>query len=566
MKKTLALVLALVMVLALVPAAFASVVTLNPTYAGYTVIATATATSTGVEGKTEYTGTDTGKSGAIALTVKAPWKDISSTTPGGNIWAEDVKDILVEVKNLQGDWDQAGHGPYPCGYGPNPGGHGAGMANVKVMNGTTDVTDDITWINNGRGFSFILHKTTEVSETFNYNFTITGERGPDTYTENVAFKITLENIQKPTYELKFVATEENNAADMAPVNKDGKWYLDFTDGTWTPQAFKMELAKNNGEKFTQVAYAGVSIGDYVYPGVSPAGSTTLNDDTQKLDSSKISLDGIICQSGFDTDKEGTFYVIVETKEAFYKGKFTLKYRVNVSEVDPKGVFFGKDTYNIGVGEKFKIDDFTSVTPVYHSLASKTTLALTAASEKNVIDIDGKSIIGINEGSAYITLSYNAGTTAAGTPIIYTDTAKVVVAGKYTANPNKNYVVTGSKVNVRSGAGTSFAKIGTVSKGDVVNVISIENGWAKVVATNTFVNGYISQQYLALEATSPAAPVAKTVTVACRKLNVRAGGSTSFAKIGQVVLGTKLEVVATSNGWTQIKYGTGTAWVCSKYVA
>lgn len=538
MKKTLALVLALVMVLALVPMAFAAPAT-TTILKDYKITVKADATIGSNPISAEYSAGDvitkTVTDFEPTVTLKAPLKDIASVAGGTSIWDESVKNIevTVDIKATGSDnvdWNDG---------------------DAVVKNGGTDVSDKITWVD-ADTFSFLVKDV--ATNNFKYQFTIQYDDATADvrYITYANFTIAFTNTDKPIYELKF-ASEEN-----AAVNKDGKWYIDSTTGTWTPAALTFNVTKNNGEKFTEIAYYESALAKW------PTANTN-----KKMSDSQINIGATEFDQTASTsaDAEDEIFVVVETKDAIYRGSYTLKYRVNVVHSDPKGVFFGKDTYNIAVGEKYKIADFTSIVPVYHSLADEITLEQTASADKGAIDIDGKSIIGINEGTVYIKLRYfDDDPDGIRNSVIYTDTAKVVISGKYTANPNKNYVVTGSKVNVRSGAGTSFAKIGTVSKGDVVNVISIENGWAKVAATNTYVNGYISQQYLALEATSPATPSAKTVTVACRKLNVRAGGSTSFAKIGQVVLGTKLEVVATSNGWTQIKYGTGTAWVCSKYVA
>jgi cell wall-associated NlpC family hydrolase len=50
------------------------------------------------------------------------------------------------------------------------------------------------------------------------------------------------------------------------------------------------------------------------------------------------------------------------------------------------------------------------------------------------------------------------------------------------------------------------------------------------------------------------------------LNVRSSNSTSATIIGKLYNGNKITVLASSNGWYNINYGTGTAWVSSNYVA
>lgn len=49
------------------------------------------------------------------------------------------------------------------------------------------------------------------------------------------------------------------------------------------------------------------------------------------------------------------------------------------------------------------------------------------------------------------------------------------------------------------------------------------------------------------------------------LNVRSNNNTSAAIVGKLYNGSQVTVLASSNGWYNIKYGTGTAWVSSSYV-
>lgn len=50
------------------------------------------------------------------------------------------------------------------------------------------------------------------------------------------------------------------------------------------------------------------------------------------------------------------------------------------------------------------------------------------------------------------------------------------------------------LNVRSGAGTSYSKIGTLAKGETVIVLSSSGGWSRVLYHGTK-TGYVSSQYL-----------------------------------------------------------------------
>lgn len=52
---------------------------------------------------------------------------------------------------------------------------------------------------------------------------------------------------------------------------------------------------------------------------------------------------------------------------------------------------------------------------------------------------------------------------------------------------------GSTLNVRSGPGTSYSKVTSLSSGTVVSIVGIDNGWYKI--TYNGVTGYVSSDYM-----------------------------------------------------------------------
>uniref|UniRef100_UPI00260A6FC6 SH3 domain-containing protein n=1 Tax=Terrisporobacter sp. TaxID=1965305 RepID=UPI00260A6FC6 len=132
-------------------------------------------------------------------------------------------------------------------------------------------------------------------------------------------------------------------------------------------------------------------------------------------------------------------------------------------------------------------------------------------------------------------------------------------------------VKATALNVRNGAGTSYAHIGTLLKGTTVNIVDkMSNGWYKIKFGNGY--GYVSASYIS-DVTpvsgsndSSDSTVIKTGTVNTNSLNVRSGASTSYSKIGTLSRGAKVEIVNTeSNGWYKIKFGNGYGYVSSSYV-
>ena len=135
--------------------------------------------------------------------------------------------------------------------------------------------------------------------------------------------------------------------------------------------------------------------------------------------------------------------------------------------------------------------------------------------------------------------------------------ETTVGGAKAGDP---FTVLCRKLNVRAGAGTQFEKIGSLHRGEVVKGKDLGNGWIEIEYEGR--TAYISAQYVEMHS----ADCEKDVTVICRKLNVRTGAGTEYRKIGSVTRGEVLCVVSESNGWYEVLYQDGTAWICAKYAA
>ena len=405
------------------------------------------------------------------------------------------------------------------------------------------------------------------SSTYGFTVTVTGYSKADftgeAYTESAYFTISYRDTTKPVYDLKFTSCD--NA-----VLKDGVWFVDTSekrfDADSNPDNFTFGIAKNDGSKFNEEFYWQQTYGDS-YPstgnnkGIYVAKGTSKITFPSQYNDTSVPSDGII----------STAYVTVETEYAFYQGKVTIKYRTNVQRVDPKGVFFAKDEYTIGVNEVLT-PTYTTLVPVWHDVASIVKLSQTAYTEKGIIDCDGNKITGLREGTAYVVLNYDdtfVSADGAEGNRVYTDTAKVTVKGTYQVLEKANYIVTtsSSNLNVRSGAGTKYSKIGSLAKGTVVEVVEIKDGWAKIIFPSAnYTNGYVSAQYLTKQSTSPETVIGEK-TVVARVLNVRSGAGTSYSIVGKLNRNTKVEVIETvANGsWSKIKFNGGYAYVSSTYI-
>ncbi|MFA5881621.1 MAG: N-acetylmuramoyl-L-alanine amidase [Eubacteriales bacterium] len=135
---------------------------------------------------------------------------------------------------------------------------------------------------------------------------------------------------------------------------------------------------------------------------------------------------------------------------------------------------------------------------------------------------------------------------------------------------KTGMVTGSTVNVRSGPGTGYSKIGSVNKGTTVEVLETKNSWHKIKLSKIS-SGWVVGTYLAVSdkkstgGTSPKlGPVpnySKTVSVIKPNINVRSGPGTNYSKVASINKGQQFGVIKESGGWYNISLGSGkTGWI------
>ena len=152
-------------------------------------------------------------------------------------------------------------------------------------------------------------------------------------------------------------------------------------------------------------------------------------------------------------------------------------------------------------------------------------------------------------------------------------------------------VTASSLNVRKGAGTSYAKLQeagksvTLKKGTSVTIESEKSGWYYVSFkyNNKTLKGYVSKQYVKVTASSSSSSNSgntstskKTGKVTASRLNVRKGAGTNYAILTsgstKVVLskGTSVTINSEKSGWYNITFTFNkkslTGYVSKEYIS
>ncbi len=133
------------------------------------------------------------------------------------------------------------------------------------------------------------------------------------------------------------------------------------------------------------------------------------------------------------------------------------------------------------------------------------------------------------------------------------------------------VVTGaSSLRVRSGPGTSYSRITSISEGTKVTILSQSDGWYKIRLSNG-TTGYCSAEYIKVSSSGgssdqPSGGSTGTVNVSS-SLNVRSGPGSSYSVVASLSNNAKVTVLKKeSNGWYYIRTASGkTGYVSGEYI-
>ena len=543
MKKTLAIVLALAMVLCMIPAAFAD---LNETVTDksynlkvYAVDKNGVAVSSPLNTETN----------ANSITAKYNYEKMDAVVTGK--FTEDKKMAIVEVKGFN-----TANKP---------------LTDVEITIDGKDLEvnelasaykGSVGWMN-GNQVNFPV-ELTKAGYTDTYLIEVTGkyQQGTETvnYKETAKISVKLENTAEyknaKTATISKIESTDRDEFDAYIVGS--KIYLDVVDVKGADaflSSLKLTFKDNNGDLFDVVTWA--------YTASSEAGERLSifkveEEGGDKLTDSAMEYTVRLGAAEDNAKLMNDVSFELETQNAIYETKeYDVVVRYGIKEADPKGIYFAESSKTIKIGEEY--------TPVVMGVATGKKVDATIVpgdrTDLQVIDVtDGETVIGTREGVAYITAEYKpAGMSEYQT--YKTNAMKITVtAGNVdddddTTTDGKTYIVTASSLRVRSGAGTNFSQIGSLKNGATVKVESIANGWAKLEN-----GGYVSAQYLAEVVDNGEA---QTMYVTARTLNVRKGPGTSYAKVGTLSRGTAVQVVGFSGNWAKLSNGY---YVSTSYLA
>ncbi len=118
-------------------------------------------------------------------------------------------------------------------------------------------------------------------------------------------------------------------------------------------------------------------------------------------------------------------------------------------------------------------------------------------------------------------------------------------------------VTADVLNVRTGPGTSYSRLGSISSGQVFVAAGSQNGWQKIYWKGRQV--WASGSYLA-QVHGVAAARVNTA-----ELNVRSGPSTGYAIVGEIHQGEVYAAVAEQGAWHRLRWDGSLDWAHGGYL-
>ena len=141
----------------------------------------------------------------------------------------------------------------------------------------------------------------------------------------------------------------------------------------------------------------------------------------------------------------------------------------------------------------------------------------------------------------------------------------------------NYTVNVSSLRVRTGPSTSHTTVGSITKGQVVQVVGEVQDWFKINYAGQ--TAYVSKDYVTKGGSNDnvtqgnnqeqnnnvTVQTGGTYVVNATSLRVRTGPATYHSVIGGVLNGTTLNVIGSENGWFKVNYQGKTGFVSSEFV-
>lgn len=162
-------------------------------------------------------------------------------------------------------------------------------------------------------------------------------------------------------------------------------------------------------------------------------------------------------------------------------------------------------------------------------------------------------------------------------VLVTLLSTLIISANAASYSTGDYMInTSSGLNVRTGAGSGYSRVGAASNGTKFYVSRTSGNWgytSSIKCTNGTRSGWVCLDYCKKQASAPAPtpslPIGKYAIASNSGSNIRTGAGTGYSKVGAAAKGVTFNVTKISGKWgytPSIKCTNGykSGWVCLDY--
>lgn len=132
-----------------------------------------------------------------------------------------------------------------------------------------------------------------------------------------------------------------------------------------------------------------------------------------------------------------------------------------------------------------------------------------------------------------------------------------------AEPTVKYATATTRVNVRASDSANAERVGEAMAGEKFEVVEeLLNGWTKIIYNDQ--EAFIKSDYLSMIQSADGQPTIGMLT-AKSEVNVRSLPDTNSERVGALMAGDQLEIVAVEGGWCTVKFEGMLAYVNAEFV-
>ena len=189
-------------------------------------------------------------------------------------------------------------------------------------------------------------------------------------------------------------------------------------------------------------------------------------------------------------------------------------------------------------------------------------------------LNGQAVSIKGETSGWYKIDFNGQDGYVSKEYIQKGSVQTSTASHITSGGTGKVVNVSSHLNIRSGAGTGYSIVGSLSNGVTVNILGKSGSWYHI--SHNGITGYVSAEYLQEVSSgsnsSGSTSIGSTVSSGkgqvynvTSNLRVRSNPSTSSTVLGYLLNGEVVDIIGSSNGWVHINYQGSTGYVSAEYI-